>query len=95
MRPGNGEGFEAGSDEPPKTHENEHADCAVDRGADQDGDDDRKRFMTLRARLALRGYSLHELSCDGYLIARWNLTRCAPDLRAVSAFLRAVVGGAA
>jgi hypothetical protein len=86
----NCEGCEPASSAPPKTHTNPHSDfanvCELEQGC--------KRFNTLRASLALKGYSLHELSCDGYLIARWNLTRHAPDLRAVGAFLRQI-GGAA
>lgn len=54
--------------------------------------EDRKPFETLRAKLALKGYSLSERSRDGYLIARWNLSRHLLDLRAVGDFLRAVGG---
>jgi hypothetical protein len=45
-----------------------------------------KRFATLQARLALRGYALHRLTCGGYLIARHDRTSYAPDLRGVGAF---------
>ena len=90
MKPEMGEGCNARHDAAPKTHETQQPDfanvCELEQGS--------KRFNTLRASLALKGYSLHELSCDGYLIARWNLTRHAPDLRAVGAFLRQI-GGAA
>ena len=90
MNPGMGEACSARHDAGPKTNEIQQADfanvCELEQG--------NKRFNTLRASLALNGYSLHELSCDGYLIAQWNLTRHAPDLRAVGAFLRQI-GGAA
>ena len=85
-----GEGCSARHDAAPETNEIRQPDfantCELEQGC--------KRFNTLRASLAIKGYSLHELSCDGYLIARWNLTRHAPDLRAVGAFLRQI-GGAA
>jgi hypothetical protein len=45
-----------------------------------------KRFSTLQARLALRGYALHRLAHGGYLIARHDRTSYAPDLRGVGAF---------
>ena len=85
-----GEGCEPASSAPLKTHETQQPDFANFCELGQEN----KRFNTLRASLALKGYSLHELSCDGYLIARWNLTRHAPDLRSVGAFLRQI-GGAA
>ncbi len=53
-----------------------------------------KRFATLSAHLALRGFALHRLTCGGYLIARWDQTAYLPDLRGVSCFLERV-GGAA
>ena len=85
-----GEGCTARHDAAPETLETQQSDCANACELEQGS----KHFSTLRASLALKGYSLHELSCDGYLIARWNLTRHAPDLRAVGAFLRQI-GGAA
>ena len=85
-----GEGCNARHDAAPKTLETQQADCANACEPEQGS----KHFSILRASLALKGYSLHELSCDGYLIARWNLTHHAPDLRAVGAFLRQI-GGAA
>ena len=33
-----------------------------------------KRFATLTALLALKGFSLHELAGGGFLIARWDRT---------------------
>lgn len=49
-----------------------------------------KRFSTLAAHLAFRGYSLHPLSCGGYLIARHDRSTYAPDLRGVAGFLEVV-----
>ena len=92
MRPGNGEGHVAPHDAAPKSHPIQHSYSEADRLSDQVLDDGRKHFTTLRAKLALSGYSLLELSCDGYLITRWNLTRPAPDLRAVGQFLRQIGG---
>ena len=63
-----------------------------DRDPEFEGVEGQKRFATLRSKLALRGFSLHELAGDGYLIARWNLSRHAPDIRAVGAFLRQIGG---
>ena len=83
-----GEGCNARHDAAPKTLEKQQPDCANACELDQGS----KQLSTLRASLALKGYSLHELSCDGYLIARWNLTHHAPDLRAVGAFLRQIGG---
>lgn len=67
-------------------------DAAVKYGSDED--QRRKRFETLRAQLAGSGFALHELSCGGYLIARWDRTAHAPDLHAVQCFLERVKGAA-
>lgn len=53
-----------------------------------------KRLASGRAHLALKSYSLHELACGGFLIARWDRTTQCSDLGAVAAFLRRI-GGAA
>ena len=53
-----------------------------------------KAFATLSAQLALRGYSLHELSDETFFITRWNLSRHVADLQAVARFARQI-GGAA
>jgi hypothetical protein len=55
-------------------------------------DAERKEVATLAARLALRKFSLHELACGGYLIARWDRTVHCSDLQAVAAFLRRIGG---
>ena len=55
-----------------------------------DGNDIDKKFATIAAHLALRGFALHKLTCGGFLIARWDRTAYAPDLRGVNAFLERV-----
>ena len=57
-----------------------------------DCEDERKQQSTLAARLALRKYTLHELACGGFLIARWDRTAHCSDLGAVVAFLRRLGG---
>lgn len=49
-----------------------------------------KLRATITARLALKGYALHELACGGYVIASAAGTRYAADLRAASAFAEAL-----
>lgn len=93
MRPANGEGQVTPHDPAPKTYSNQHTYFALEAPGDQDLDDEFDHFTSLRAKLADRGYRLSPLSCGGFLIARWNLTRNAPDLRSVGKFLR-MVGGA-
>jgi hypothetical protein len=94
MSRANGEGRVTGHDAAPKTHKNEDVYFAAAVPSEQELDEGLDHFARLRTRLAANGYSLSELSCGGFLIARWNLTRSAPDLRAVRQFLRAVGGGA-
>jgi len=89
-----GEGHVAGHDAAPKSRENEHCNFATIRESNQGFEHELEHFVSLREKLAASGYSLSELSCGGYLIARWNLTRNAPDLRAVGRFLKAVGGRA-
>ena len=55
-------------------------------------DAERKEVATLAARLAFKGFSLHELAGGGFLIARWDRTAHCSDLRAVAGFLRRVGG---
>ena len=52
-----------------------------------------KRFATLQALLAIRGFQLIALSCGGFLICRWDRSAHAPDLRGVEAFYERVSGG--
>ena len=93
MRPTNGEGRVAPHDAAPKSFPNQHSYFAAVASLDQEVGEQLAHFASLRAKLGERGYSLSELSCGGFLIARWNLTRNAPDLRAVGRFLR-LIGGA-
>lgn len=60
--------------------------------ADLDGQ--RKAFMTLRARFAMSGLALLELSDGSLLATRWNLCRPLADATAALRFLRQI-GGAA
>ena len=62
--------------------------------ADTVGDSDaqRKRLANVSAHLCRAGYALHHLSCGGYLIARWDRSTYAPDLRCAEAFLAQVTG---
>ena len=93
MRPTSGEGHVAPHDAAPKSYSNEHSYFAAPATLDQDVGEGLAHFASLRAKLSAKGYSLSELSCGGFLIARWNLTKNAPDLRSVGRFLR-LLGGA-
>lgn len=59
-----------------------------------DLDGQRKAFLTLRARFAMAGFALLELSDRSLLASRWNLCRALPDATAALRFLRQI-GGAA
>ena len=50
-----------------------------------------KALATMKARAALCGCTLHELS-DGYLVGRWNYSKAVPCLRAVGDLLRQIGG---
>ena len=67
---------------PPKTYQNQNLHCADDDG-------DGKALSTMKARAALCGCTLHELS-DGYLVGRWNYSKAVPCLRAVGDLLRQI-----
>jgi hypothetical protein len=49
-----------------------------------------KNIATLKAKAALAGCSLHELSGGGFLLCRWGLSRELPDLRAVNALMEQI-----
>ncbi len=51
-----------------------------------------KTKATLTARLALRGFALHELADGQFLVCRWDRTRTLPSLAAVQAFAAMVEG---
>ncbi len=58
--------------------------------------DDGKRFATLRAHLALKGYILHRTAADDgpvcFYVTRWGMVRALRDLTAVARFLNQVGG---
>lgn len=51
-----------------------------------------KARATLTARFALRGYSLHQLPGDTYLVTRRNLSRSCVDLHAARRFPAQIEG---
>lgn len=65
--------------------QNEHPDFADDEATG-------KARATIAARFALRGYALHQLADDSYLVTRWNLSRPCVDLHAARRFLALVEG---
>lgn len=65
--------------------QNAHPDVADDEAAGN-------ARATIAARFAMRGYSLHQLADDTYLVTRWNLSRPCVDLHAARRFLALVEG---
>ena len=61
----------------------EHRNSATFAGAD-------KAFLTLRAVLALKGYSLLQLQDGSFLVSRWTSSKALADLSAVEQFLKKV-----
>ena len=57
-----------------------------------DLDCQRKALLTLRARFAMAGFALLELSDGSLLATRWNLCRPLPDATAALRFLRQIGG---
>jgi hypothetical protein len=51
-----------------------------------------KARATIAARFAMRGYALHQLADETYLVTRWNLSRPCIDLHAARRFLAQVEG---
>lgn len=49
-------------------------------------DSEQKRFATLRARLALRGFQMHRQADGRLLVIRWNLAKTLPSLDAAERF---------
>jgi hypothetical protein len=78
------EGVGARNANPLKTHQYEHRDFATD-------DEHGEAFATMRARAALCGCTLLELS-DGYLVSRWGCSKAVPCLRSVGDLLRRIGG---
>lgn len=66
--------------------------ATTDENIVHDLDAERKTYLTLQARLALKGYSMIELSTGAFLISRWDRSAHCSDLTAVRAFL-ARIGG--
>jgi prophage regulatory protein len=60
-------------------------------GPDCEGTDERrKRFSTIAAALALKGYSLHQTTAGTFIVTKWNLARDLSNIGAVQAFAAAV-----
>lgn len=49
-----------------------------------------KRFATLRAQLALRGHTVHELASGGFLVVLAGYTRHFVDLEGLESFAKQV-----
>ena len=64
--------------------------CAGQARQAQDLSQTDKTRATLTALLALKGYSLHELTDSSFLASKWNCTKHLPGLYAVQAFARQV-----
>ena len=64
--------------------------CAGQARQAQDLSQTDKTRATLTALLALKGYSLHELTDSSFLASKWNCTKHLPSLYAVQAFARQV-----
>lgn len=60
-----------------------------------DLDAERNAFATLAAKLALAGFSLHQLAHGGYLVSRWDRTFHTSDLAGVRAYIDRQLKGAA
>ena len=69
---------------PPEIYDNQHLHFANEGDAG-------KALATMKARAALCGCTLHELS-DGYLVGKWNYSKAVPCLRAVGDLLRQIGG---
>ncbi|WP_144290193.1 hypothetical protein [Ideonella sp. A 288] len=70
---------------PPKTYQESQPNFA------NDGDSG-KALATMKARAALCGCTLHELSDGAFLVCRWNYSKAVPCLRAVGDLLRQIGG---
>jgi hypothetical protein len=54
--------------------------------------DAEKQLAGITARLACKGWTLHALKDNTYLVGRWGWTRQVADLRDLEAFLRQIGG---
>ena len=68
----------------PEIYENRHRYCPTD-------DDASKALASMKAKAALCGCTLHQLSA-GYLVGKWNYSKAVPCLRAVGNLLRQIGG---
>jgi hypothetical protein len=71
-------------------NETDATDCAGQSRQVQDQSRTDKSRATLAAQLALRGYSLFELSDGSFVVSRWNCIKPLADLRAVRSFAQQV-----
>lgn len=53
---------------------------------------DCKSVAAIIAALQLKGHQVHELAGGEFLVTRWGMTRALPDVRALVAFARQVLG---
>lgn len=77
------------------TSENDDARWQAGTGTGKTNDDtetlvdldiERKAFATMAAKLALAGFTLHQLAHGGYLVSRWDRTFHSNDLAGVRGF---------
>lgn len=80
-----GERIGVASADPLRTYQKQPFDFATT------GDFD-KAPGAITARLMAKGYSLHELACGGYLVARWDRTLHCSDLAGVRQFYSRIGG---
>lgn len=75
--------------------ENDDARWQAGTGTDKTNDDtetlvdldiERKTLATMAAKLALEGYSLHQLAHGGFVVTRWDRTFHSNDLAGVRGF---------
>ncbi len=88
----------------PVTPENDDARWQAGTGTDKTNDDteivddldaERNAFASLSAKLALAGFSLHQLAHGGYLVSRWDRTFHTSDLAGVRSYIDRQPKGAA
>ena len=78
MRPGNDDArWQAGTG---TTQNTSDAETVIDL------DSERKAFATLAAKLALSGFSLHQLAHGGFVVTRWDRVFHSNDLADVRGF---------
>ncbi|MDN8615484.1 hypothetical protein [Variovorax ginsengisoli] len=61
-------------------------------GALPTSEDQAKQLANLKAQLALRGFTVHDVSSGGWVIGRWDRTLFAAKLADLEAFLLRVGG---